>query len=241
MNPGVTVITGADRVAGIRQAMAAGADVVVMDDAYQHRRAGRDLDIVLVSAEHWTGDARLLPAGPFREPIRNLRRADIIVVTRKSASEREARDVAKSIVELDDDRREIVVAALEPTELVAVKSDERKSIESLAGASVLAIAGIGDPESFYSQLTQLGATVTKRSFQDHHDYTADDVVQLVADGVGHKYAVTTQKDAVKLARVWPANGPVLWYLSQAVRLTEEGPLVAAALAKLFKRATLIAG
>jgi tetraacyldisaccharide 4'-kinase len=252
MNPGIPVITDADRVAGMSAAVVRGADVIVLDDGFQHRRAARDLDIVLVSTEKWRKRLGLLPAGPLREPLRSLNRADLIVVTRKSASEEEAQAVVRALGELAAVDCEIVVAELAPDAIVAVNggglgseggSDsgrERIALESIRGQRVLAIAGVGDPDSFFAQLRQLGAIVTERRFPDHHAYTAADSSRLVSDSSGHKYVIATEKDTVKLAAVWPAKSVELWYLSQAVRLSERTSLVAAALAKLFRRATSIA-
>jgi len=66
LNPDVPVLVGADRVAAIAEAARVGADIAVLDDAFQHRRAHRVADLVLVSADRWTPEARLLPAGPWR-------------------------------------------------------------------------------------------------------------------------------------------------------------------------------
>jgi tetraacyldisaccharide 4'-kinase len=239
LNPGVTVVTAADRVVGIRQAAASGADVVVLDDGFQHRRASRDLDIVLVSAETWRSDLWLLPAGPLRESRRSLDRADVIVVTQKSATDDEATAVMGAIHAMHPSA-DVAIAALQPDALERASGGESLTLDRLCGERVLAVAGIGDPSSFFAQLRQLGAAVTELRFRDHHDYTSADSVRIVAESGGHKYVVTTGKDAVKLATVWPANGPELWYLSQAVRLTEGHTLVASALANLFKRATSIA-
>ena len=239
MNPGVAVITGADRVAGIRAAAAGGADVVVLDDGFQHRRASRDLDIVLVSAESWRNDLRLLPAGPLRESLRSLDRADVIVVTQKSATNAQAGDVMRAIG-AEHRGAGFAIATLQPDALVRASDGQTMALDELRGARVLAVAGIGDPASFFAQLRILGADVTELRFRDHHDYIASDAARIVSESRGHKYVVTTEKDAVKLTRVWPANGLELWYLSQAVRLTEGYSLVASALANLFKRATSIA-
>ena len=239
LNPGVIVITGADRVAGIRAAVSAGADVVVLDDGFQHRRASRDLDVVLVSAESWSSKLRLLPAGPLREPLSSLERADVVVVTRKSATSDEAHAVMGAIQAAYPEVM-VAIAALQPDALMQYAGGETIALEELRGSRILAVAGIGDPDSFFTQLRQLGAEVTELRFRDHYDYTAADATRIAAASHGHKYAVTTEKDAVKLARVWPAEGRKLWYLSQAVRLTEGYSLVASALANLFKRATSIA-
>jgi tetraacyldisaccharide-1-P 4'-kinase len=135
---------------------------------------------------------------------------------------------------------DVAIAALQPDALERASGGESIALEQLRGERVLAVAGIGDPSSFFAQLRQLGAEVTELRFRDHHDYTVADTVRIGAQSGGHKYVVTTGKDAVKLTRVWPANGPELWYLSQAVRLTEGHSVVASALANLFKRATSIA-
>ncbi|MGI9091261.1 MAG: tetraacyldisaccharide 4'-kinase, partial [Gemmatimonadaceae bacterium] len=75
LNPGIRVYVSPDRAAGVALAAAKGADVVVLDDAFQHRRAARCLDVVLVSAEQWRDDLKILPAGPLRESFTGLRRA----------------------------------------------------------------------------------------------------------------------------------------------------------------------
>lgn len=241
MNPSAPVYVNADRVAGIEEAVSAGADVVVLDDGFQHRRAARDLDIVLVSAERWLERARVLPAGPLREGVVALRRADLVVVTRKSAGDATAREVAASVQLIAGREKPIAIASLEPTALVAATGTESLPLSALSGARVLAVAGVGDPASFFEQLRALGASVTTRRFRDHHAYTSRDATELAADAVSHKYVVTTEKDAVKLALKWPANGPELWYLSQAVRLSVGTTAVAAALVNSFKRATSIVG
>jgi tetraacyldisaccharide 4'-kinase len=97
LNPAIPVIASPDRVAGMERAAASGVDTVVLDDAFQHRRAARTADIVLVSAERWNENRRLLPAGPWREPLSSLRRAALAVVTRKAASLDDARRVADRV------------------------------------------------------------------------------------------------------------------------------------------------
>jgi len=240
LNPGIPVIAGADRVAGIDAAVGRGADVVVMDDGFQHRRAARDLDIVLVSAERWAEQTRLLPAGPLREPLRSLSRADLVVITRKVATDDQARAVARAITALPGVHAEVVVADVAPRAVVPANGGDSVALDALRGERVLAIAGVGDPDSFFTQLKRMGAIVTERRFRDHHAYTGADAARLAKESSGHKYVVTTEKDAVKLTPAWPAKSVPLWYLTQAVRFSERESLVATALAKLFKRATSIA-
>jgi tetraacyldisaccharide-1-P 4'-kinase len=87
VNPSIPVVTSADRVAGVERAAELGASIAVLDDAFQHRRVRRAADLVLVSADRWTPSVRLLPAGPWREPLSAARRATLVIVTRKAASE----------------------------------------------------------------------------------------------------------------------------------------------------------
>ena len=84
INPDVPVFVNADRAMGVREAASGGADVAVLDDAFQHRRVSRLEDVVLVSADQWREPIRLLPAGPWRELPSALSRASMVVITRKA-------------------------------------------------------------------------------------------------------------------------------------------------------------
>ena len=236
LNPGVRVYTTPDRAEGIARAAGDGADVVVLDDAFQHRRAARDLDIVLLSVDRWRDGLQLLPAGPLREPMAALQRASLVVLTSKRAS---AADVAhvRSAVEraapgIPTVVAELTLDALHPVGHVA---PSLRALSELDAASVLAIAGVGDPASFFDQLERVGARVTRASFGDHHAYTARDVADLARRAVSHKYVVTTAKDAVKLGLLWPANAPALWYVSQAVAVSDGASLLDAALRRALSR------
>jgi tetraacyldisaccharide 4'-kinase len=219
LNPSVPVYTGAVRAVGIARAAADGADVVVMDDAFQHRRAGRLVDVVLVSAERWREGERLLPAGSLRESPAALRRASLVIVTHKIATPDVVERVMAAVTRAAPD---VPVAAmhLRLDVLHGVGGEAAPvPLSDLRGERILALAGIGDPESFFLQLDALGARVTRRSFPDHHAYSLTEGEALSKLGEDHKYVISTLKDAVKLRRVWPAKGPPLWYVSQAVEVS----------------------
>jgi len=214
LNPGIPVVVAADRVAGVAEAHRMGRNVAVLDDAFQHRRARRSADVVLLSAD-LAGPVRPLPAGPWREPLTSLARASLIVVTRKSASPVRARellaqarrfapDVGRAIVHLSADR------------LVAWISGETLDVSALRGKTVLAVAAIGDPRSFASQLAEKGAQVQLAAERDHHAWSAADAARLARRAMRVDMVVCTLKDAVKLGPVWPREAPPLWYLSQRV-------------------------
>lgn len=233
LNPDVPVIVNADRVAGSVEAHRLGCDVVVLDDAFQHRRAARVADIVLVAAEQWAGTRRPLPAGPYRESVASLARASLVLVTRKSAPEQESVRCAESIAR--DVPVPVVRASLTLGDLVRVSAEapcegtgplataragdpDRRSLEALRGTRVLAVAGIGAPQAFAAQLEAAGASVELVSFPDHHRFGEDDVRLLVRRATRHQFVVCTLKDAVKLAGQWPRDGSPLWYVSQRLRL-----------------------
>jgi tetraacyldisaccharide 4'-kinase len=222
------VIVSPDRADGVEEAARCGADVAVLDDAFQHRRLRRTVDLVLVSAERFTGRARLLPAGPYREPLAALRRASAVIVTRKSATPAEAAAVAARL------RRAapgvpVAVAALSLDALQEVGGDARRPLAELRGRRVLAIAAVGDPSSFVAQLSAAGAIVTPATFRDHHRFTATDGESLAARAAGVDVAVCTLKDAVELGPLWPRAASRLWYVSQRVALEQGAPALDAQL------------
>jgi tetraacyldisaccharide 4'-kinase len=220
LNPEVPVVVSPDRVRGVERAATLGADVVVLDDAFQHRRAARNADLVLLSADRWASAPRLLPAGPWREPLSALRRASMVLVTRKAASPATASAVADTIRHRFSGIP-VAVAALTLQELRSATGESTMPLEVLAGARALAIVAIGDPSAFLRQLAATDATVRAAVFADHHAYTHAEVARLASMMAAGEIAVCTLKDAVKLASHWPREAAPLWYVSQSV-VVEEG-------------------
>ena len=205
LNPGVPVVIVADRVRGAAEARAMGRNVAVLDDAFQHRRAKRDVDVVLLAADL---------AGPVR-PFTSLARASLIVVTRKSASPVRARELLAHARRFAPNTGGAIVH-LAADRLVAWLSGELLDLATLRGKTVLATAAIGDPRAFAAQLTEAGARVEIAAERDHHAYSAADAVGLARRAAAADIVVCTLKDAVKLGPVWPREAPPLWYLSQRV-------------------------
>jgi tetraacyldisaccharide 4'-kinase len=219
LNEGVPVIASADRVRGIREAIAQGVDAVVLDDAFQHRRAARDADVVLVNADAWSGSPRLLPAGPWREPLRSARRANLVIITRKTADRSKVEDVRRALANAAP-RVPVSTAYLAPGELRSTTTGQTLPLHVLRGADLTAIAGIADPDSFFRQLTELGAVVRPHSFADHHAFTRREARDLAAYASSSDFVVCTLKDAVKLESLWPAEAGSLWYVSQRLRIED---------------------
>ncbi len=231
LNPDVPVLADADRRRSAERAVAGGATALVLDDAFQHRQMPRDADVVLVSADLWTDPVRLLPAGPFREPLSALRRADLVVVTRKAASVERAATVVALLARAAPGVP-VAVAHLALAEVVAWTGGASEALSALRGSRVLAIAGVGAPEAFVAQLQAVGATVDAAVFPDHHAYSALDLRGLAARMAAADRVVCTLKDAVKLGVIWPAGVPPLWYLSQSVVLEAGAVAVQALLDRL---------
>lgn len=220
LTPEIPVFAGGDRVAGVAAARAEGADVVVLDDAFQHRRIARAADIVLVSADRWTRRRRHLPTGPWREPITALRRATLVMVTRKACTADAAASVGAQLARVAP-RVPIVFAHLAPATLDRADGTG-VSDELRAGEPVLAISGIGDTAAWLAQLDAAGVVARPRSFADHRAYTAGDARRLAADLRDGERAVCTLKDAVKLGPLWPRAAPPLWYVSQRLVIERGG-------------------
>ena len=219
LNAGVPVIEDPDRVRGIREAIAYGVGAVVLDDAFQHRRAARDADIVLVNADVWTGSTRLLPAGPWREPLRSARRANLLIVTRKTADKSVVENVRRALA-LAAPRVPVATVYLGPGDLKSTTTGQTLPLHVMQGADLTAIAAIAHPDSFFKQLTELGAVVRPQSFPDHHAFTEREARDLAARAMDSDFVVCTLKDAVKLESMWPAEAGSLWYVSQRLRIED---------------------
>ena len=164
-----------------------GIQVIMLDDGFQHRKLHRDLDIVLMDSVKGFGNEHLLPAGPLREGPEALERIDKLVVVSKSVKHETAERVAKIMQK----RLNIPtsVCYTEPDYVYNIKTGQRL----MEGLAVTAMCAIGQPQQFYDFLSdyQVVKTVT---FDDHHQYAPIDIVDISGS------IITTEKDAVKLAR-----------------------------------------
>ena len=193
------------RRAGARAA-AAGADVLVLDDALQHLRVRPTVSVVLVSAESWAWAPWPLPAGPWRERCGALREADLVLVTRRVVSRTGADVVARALAP-HAGRASVGLLHLRLAGWHGLRSGRAYPLETVRGASVLAACGIADPDSFQGQVAGCAGRVRRMVWPDHHPYGARDVRRLLGAAREVDYVVVTAKDAVKLRRWWPPEGP----------------------------------
>jgi tetraacyldisaccharide 4'-kinase len=216
--PDAMVITGKDRVRSAAEARTRGATAIILDDGFQHRRAARDADVVLMSADRHR-NARLLPSGPWREPITGLRRATHVIVTRKRTALLHAREV-EAFARRVAPHVQTAIVHLEPEALIRWDGGGRLPVSALAGSTVLAVCAVADPRSFEAQVRDAGARVAMRVFRDHHEFSRGEIDRLAAEAPGATYVVCTLKDAVKLGPNWPPSAPPIWYLSQHVTVEQ---------------------
>jgi tetraacyldisaccharide 4'-kinase len=203
--PEAVVVADPDRAAGAERALANGAQVLVLDDAYQRLDVHRDLNILVMSAETTRAVRWPLPAGPWREGWSALERADAVIVTRKRATAEAAAELAAELS--GRITGPVAVAHLGLGTLEGLVSGTRRPADTLAGKRVVAASAIADPDAFVAQTKATGAAVQVATWRDHHDYRPEDVAWLAHAARRADHVVITQKDAVKLRDRWPAAAP----------------------------------
>ena len=225
--PEARVIADPDRAAGADRALARGAQVLVLDDAFQRLDVRRDLNIAVVSAETTRAVRWPLPAGPWREGLGALERADAIVVTRKRATPEAAQMLAADLQ--GRIKGPVAIAHLGLRYVEGMVSGIRHPASSLAGKRVVAASGIADPDAFVAQTKATGAAVQVATWKDHHDYRDEDVAWLAHAARRADHVVITQKDAVKLRNRWPTSVPEPLVAMLDLEWEEGGEAIAAAL------------
>lgn len=199
--PQAEVIVNPDRVAGAREAVDKfGAKVLIMDDGFQHRRLGRDLDIVTIDATCPFGYGKVLPAGLLREPISALERADAVVITRCDRTDES--ELSRLEEKLEAVNPGIIIAR-SIHKPVCVKSLDNKEINigELKNKKIFAFCGIGNPDAFISTIKKLGANlVGSKIYNDHHRYSENDIADICeqTERSNADLILTTQKDLSKL-------------------------------------------
>jgi tetraacyldisaccharide 4'-kinase len=217
--PGAVVVADADRHRGAARALAEGADALLLDDCLQRRDVRPDLLLAVVAAETWERVRWPMPAGPWREGIDALRRADAVVVSRKSAAPAVAADLAATLAPRS--RQSLgLVADLQIAHLRPLMGGAEVQPGSLRGQRVVAVCGIGEPRAFAAQLAALGVLeVALLAHGDHHHYVPRDVDEALRMAGSDGVVVTTGKDAVKLRALWPRGAAACQVAGLAVKIS----------------------
>jgi len=198
----VAVVVNSDRIAGARKAIEQHkAQVLILDDGFQHRRLMRDMDIVAVDATCPFGYGHILPAGLLRESPKSLKRASMVIITRSNQIDpQKVQSIEEEIHGFNPDLP--IAKTVHQLKYAATLKNEKIPLEKLTHKSVYAFCGIGNPEAFFLSLRQARLNIVETQiFDDHHTYTQEDMTAVYeqARECGAKIVLCTQKDWVKSA------------------------------------------
>lgn len=198
--PGVAVVVDRNRVKAGRYAVnRLGCDTLILDDGFQYQKLKHSIEVVLVDSTNPFGNGNMLPRGILREPVRNLRRADIIFLTKCRGDV----SAVKEEIRRYNTTAEIVECNHTPKVMKDVWSREEFPLDWLRDKTVCTLSGIASPKGFENSLRHLGAKVVWcERYADHHRYDASEVLYALnrtAD-MGADALVTTEKDAVRFPR-----------------------------------------
>ena len=198
--PGVAVVVDRNRVKAGRYAIKRlGCDTLILDDGFQYQKLKHSVEVVLVDSTNPFGNGNMLPRGILREPARNLKRADIIFLTKCRGDV----SAVKEEVRKYNTTAEIVECNHTPRVLKDVWSREEYPLEWLQGKTTCTLSGIASPKGFENSLRHLGAKVVWcERYADHHRYDSSEILYALnrtAD-MGADALVTTEKDAVRFPR-----------------------------------------
>lgn len=197
--PGVVVLVDKNRVkAGAFAIRRFGCDTLVLDDGFQYLPLKGRLNLLLVDKTNPFGNGHLLPRGILREPVKHLKRASYVFLT-KSKGVRD--EELEAMIQKFNPTAEIIECAHKPQYLQRIDTGERLPLAALAGRKVGALSGIAAPESFEAFLRETGAKlVYTRRFLDHYRFTHEDLGEVFREAVDARVEimVTTEKDAVRI-------------------------------------------
>lgn len=208
----VSVLVDKDRVkSGIYAINNFETDVIILDDGFQYLMLKPHINIVLVDSTDPFGNGHVLPRGLLREPIKNIRRADYVFLTKSDGSHKLCH--LKNFIRRHNRRAEIIECCHKPQYLTELFTGKCLPLGHLKNRKVAALSAIARPESFEGFLEQLGAKIVLRDhYADHHRYTASEITDFIrqAEEAGAEYVVTTEKDAVRIPRLDSCRIPVIY-------------------------------
>lgn len=222
--PRAIVLADPDRVASADRALREGADVLVLDDGFQHRRMARDLDVVLVDATKPFGHGHILPRGLLREPASSLRRAHLIVVTRSDEVEQAARTLLLGTLRRVSGNKPIIEAVHRAGGFLDLKG-RAIAIDDPTAVRAVIFAGIANFESFRRGVERMGVQVAAAyQYPDHHPFSTEEIQGLidVSQTLEANAVITTEKDAVKLVGRWNERACRLLVVDLRIEFDEQG-------------------
>ena len=201
----VPVLAGKDRVSNGEKAIReSGVDCLLLDDGFQHLKLKRDLDIVVIDSLNPFGGEKLIPRGSLREPLKNLRRADLFIISHCNQSkEKTIKSIYTKLNHVNNDAP-VCESIHWPVHIENITDGSILGPEWLMGKRIYGLSAIGNPESFTYTLKGLGADLIKhRKFHDHHNYNREEMGYIVSEArsLDADAIVVTQKDIVKIRKM----------------------------------------
>jgi len=200
----VPVLAGRDRVKNGEKAISDfGVDCVILDDGFQHLKLKRDLDIVVIDALNPFGGGNLIPRGSLREPLKNLERADLFIISHcNQSNEQTIQSIYTALNRINNDAP--VCESIHSPVHIDKADGSILEPEWVKGKRIYALSAIGNPESFAYTLERLEADlIGHKVFQDHHNYTKKEIDGVISDAqsLGADAIAVTQKDMVKIRKM----------------------------------------
>lgn len=230
--PGVSVIIGKNRAVTGRYAVEKlKAEVIIMDDGYQHWHLQRDLDVVLVDTLNMFGNGCVLPRGTLREPLENLKRADLFLLTKTDQSSKISNLQVRNTIKQYSGDAPVVESIHHPKNFVEIAdwykgiAQNFKDLEELKGKDVMVFSAIGNPSSFEQTLSGIGLNILESvRYPDHHDYGMLEMqyINERASSLKAVAMVATAKDAVKIPTefIYSAREIPLYILNMDIQITD---------------------
>lgn len=201
--PGVVVLVDKDRVkSGLYAIEKFQTDTLILDDGFQYLRLRPHINIVLVDSTSPFGNHHVLPRGLLREPIKNIRRADYIFLTKSKGGHRN--EHLRRFIKRHNSRAEIIECCHMPQFLAGVYDRKRQELSYIKGKKIAALSGIANPKSFENFIEELGGKlVYTEHFVDHHRYNKPEIESFAkaSRAAGAELLLTTEKDAVRIPEI----------------------------------------
>ena len=230
--PGIPVVIGKNRaITGKYAVEKLNAEVIIMDDGYQHWHLERDLDVVLVDTLNMFGNGCVLPRGMLREPLENLNRGDLFLLTKTDQSSVLSRMQLRKTIERYNAKAPVVESVHHPKNFVEIAdwykgiTQNHMELSEFEGKNVMVFSAIGNPSSFEQTLSSIGLNIKEAvRYPDHHDYGMLEMQYIIERASSQKAVamVTTSKDAVKIPTefIYSAREIPLYILNMDIQVTD---------------------
>ena len=230
--PGIPVVIGKNRaITGKYAVEKLNAEVIIMDDGYQHWHLERDLDVVLVDTLNMFGNGCVLPRGMLREPLENLNRGDLFLLTKTDQSSILSRMQLRKTIGKYNSKAPVVESVHHPKNFVEIAdwykgiTQNHLELSELEGKNVMVFSAIGNPSSFEQTLSGIGLNIKEAvRYPDHHDYGMLEMQYILERASNHNAVamITTSKDAVKIPTefIYSSREIPLYILNMDIQVTD---------------------